>query len=68
MEKQETSARAEYKKFTNADEVRTFENRKVELVNIGGGSVGLMTLQPGWQWSKHVKPIAKTNWCLAPHF
>jgi quercetin dioxygenase-like cupin family protein len=68
MEKQGISAKVEYKQFANPDEVRTFEKGKLELLNIGGGSVGLMTLQPGWQWSKHVKPIAKTDWCLAPHF
>ena len=68
MKEQETSARAEYKAFAEPDEVRTFDKGRLELLNIGGGTVGLMTLQPGWQWSKHVKPIAKTDWCLAPHF
>ncbi len=37
-------------------------------MNIAGGSVGRLTLQPGWKWSKDVKPIAKTEWCEAPHF
>ena len=27
-----------------------------------------MTLEPGWRWSEHVRPIAKTKWCEAPHF
>ena len=27
-----------------------------------------IVLQPGWRWSKDVKPIAKTEWCEAPHF
>ncbi len=30
--------------------------------------IGLLTLEPGWHWSQHVKPIAKTQWCEAPHF
>lgn len=61
-------AKAERKDFTSPDEVRTFEKGKLELLNIGGGVVGRLTLQPGWRWSEHVKPIAKTQWCEAPHF
>jgi hypothetical protein len=58
----------ECKSFRSPDEVRTFGKGKVELVNIGEGVVGLLTLEPGWRWSEHVKPIAKTQWCEAPHF
>ena len=61
-------ARAERKDLRSPDEIRTFEKGKVELVNIGGGTVGRLTLEPGWRWSQHVKPIAKTEWCEAPHF
>jgi hypothetical protein len=61
-------AKAEHKNFTSAEEVRTFECGKAELIKIGGATVGRLTLQPGWRWSKHVKPIAKTEWCEAPHF
>src|SRR6266480_2069451 len=28
---------------------------------------GRATFEPGWQWSKHVKPIAQTESCQAPH-
>jgi hypothetical protein len=61
-------AGAEVKYFSSPDEVRTFEKGKVELVNIGGAMVGKGTFEPGWKWSLHVKPIAKTDWCEAPHF
>ena len=54
--------------FGSPDEVRSFEKGRLELVKIGGGTVGRLTLEPGWQWSKHVKPIAGTEWCEAPHF
>ena len=58
----------ECKGFKNPDEVRTFEKGKVELIKIGGTLVGKATFQPGWKWSLHVKPIAKTKSCEAPHF
>lgn len=62
------TATSERKQLTSPDETRAFEKGKVELVNIGGGTVGRFTLEPGWRWSKHVKPIAGTEWCEAPHF
>ena len=58
----------EHKDFAKPDEVRTFEKGKAEILNMTDGVIGRLTLQPGWQWSKHVKPVAKTDWCLAPHF
>lgn len=61
-------AKAERKNLKSPDETRKFEKGTVELVNIGGGTVGRLTLEPGWKWSVHVKPIAKTEWCEAPHF
>ena len=61
-------ARAEHSTFTSPSEVRTFEKGRLELIKIGGGLVGRLTLEPGWRWSKHVKPIAGTEWCEAPHF
>ena len=61
-------AQAERKDFKKPDEVRRFDHGTAELVNIGGGTIGRLTLNPGWRWSKDVKPIAKTEWCEAPHF
>ena len=55
------------KKLDNPDEKREFPNGKVELVTIGDVTFGRGTFQPGWKWSKSVKPIAKTDCCLAPH-
>jgi len=58
----------EVKSFSNPDEVRTFDKGKLELIKVGGASIGRATLQPGWKWSESVKPIAKTESCEAPHF
>ncbi len=65
---QKTLERLEIKNFGTADEVRTFEKGRVDLVNIGGMQVGRATFQPGWKWSTCVKPIAKTASCEAAHF
>lgn len=56
------------KSFGKPDEIRDFPNGKVEIVQIGGATVGRAILQPGWKWSKSVQPIAKTNSCEAQHF
>jgi hypothetical protein len=61
-------AKAEVVDFKHPDEVRTFEKGKAELVKIAGGVVGRYTLEPGWRWSIHIKPTAKTEWCEAAHF
>ena len=61
-------ATIEVKGFGAPDEVRTFEKGRVELVKIGGVTIGRGTFEPGWKWSTHVKPIAKTTSCEAPHF
>src|SRR3972149_237459 len=60
--------KAEEKSFGKADEVRVFPKGKVELVTIGGATIGRATLEPGWRWSSSVQPIAKTKSCEAPHF
>lgn len=65
---QTKATQAEHKRFSAPDETRPFEKGKVELLHIGGGTVGKLTLEPGWRWSLHVKPIAGTAWCEAPHF
>jgi hypothetical protein len=60
--------RTEYKNLSQPDEVRRFPHGKVELIHIGEGTVGRLTLEPGWCWSRDVKPIAGTDLCEAPHF
>lgn len=60
--------KAELKDFGMPDEVREFPKGKLELIKIGGATVGRATLQPGWKWSTSVQPLAKTKSCEAPHF
>jgi quercetin dioxygenase-like cupin family protein len=57
------------KSLDTPEETRPFEDGKgkMDLVNLDSGAVGRGTFEPGWQWSKHVKPIAKTESCQASH-
>jgi hypothetical protein len=59
---------SEHKRFAAPDETREFPSGRAEILNIGGGVVGRLVFQPGWRWSKDVKPLAKTASCEAPHF
>lgn len=61
-------AGAEQKTFASPDETRTFDRGQLDILKMGGGEIGRLTLQPGWRWSEHVKPLAGTELCEAPHF
>ncbi len=60
-------AKIQQKSLSSPDETRTFPKGKVEIVTVEGVTFGRATLEPGWRWSEHVKPIAKTKSCEAPH-
>jgi quercetin dioxygenase-like cupin family protein len=57
------------KSLNNPEETRPFQDGtgQLEVVNLDSGPVGRATFQPGWKWSSHVKPIAGTDSCEAPH-
>jgi hypothetical protein len=55
------------KSFDNADEVRTPDKTRVEVVKLGAMQVSRFTMQPGWRWSECIKPIAGTDTCQVHH-
>jgi hypothetical protein len=55
------------KSFDTADEVRTPDKARIEVVDLGSTKAMRMTAQPGWRWSESVKPVAKTDSCRARH-
>jgi quercetin dioxygenase-like cupin family protein len=57
------------KNLDKPEETRPFDGGtgQVDLVNLDAGPVGRGTFMPGWRWSEHVKPIAKTDSCQASH-
>ena len=58
---------AEMKNVSSPDETRRFSNGQIEVVTIGGGTVGRATFQPGWKWSTCVKPLVHTQSCESAH-
>ena len=49
-------------------EVRFFPRGKVELITIGGATIGRTIFEPGWQWSTSVQPVARITSCDVPNF
>ena len=60
--------KAQLKSFGKPDEIREFPKGRLELIKVGGATVGRAIFEPGWRWSTSVQPIVKTKSCEAPHF
>ena len=60
-------ARLQAKSFETPDEVRSITRGNVRILDLGDIVVGRMVWEPGWRWSEHVKPIAKTDLCEYHH-
>ena len=59
--------RTEHKHLNTPDETRTFEKGKVDLVKTESGTIGRLTLLPGWKWSEHVGPTVGAARCIVEH-
>ena len=56
------------KNVESPDETRPFVDKgQAGVVNVEGHPVLYGTFEPGWRWSEHLKPIAGTESCQAPH-
>lgn len=65
----EVATGIEAKNIASPDEVRPFVDKgNARVVNLGGNEVIYGTFEPGWRWSEHVKPMAKTDSCQAAHY
>lgn len=49
------------------DETKLTPKAKLQLVTVGGFTLGLRTLEPGWRWSTSMQPLAKTVSCEIRH-
>ena len=57
----------ESRDFASADETRTPDKTRVDLVSIAGSEIGRYTFEPGWRWSECIKPVVKTESCQLSH-
>lgn len=55
------------KRFETPDETRLFEKGRLDIVRIGGMTIGKASYEPGWKWSEHVSPLAGTPLCEVEH-
>jgi len=55
------------KNFDQPDELIEFDHGTVREVSIGPLVVGRTVFDPGWRWSTHVKPVARTDLCDFRH-
>jgi quercetin dioxygenase-like cupin family protein len=64
-----STSKLERKSLSSPEETRPFKDGKgkLEIVVVGGHTMGRGTFEPGWRWSEHVKPIAGTPSCQAKH-
>jgi mannose-6-phosphate isomerase-like protein (cupin superfamily) len=57
----------EIKRFGSADEARTFEAGRFDLITVGGMTLGRAMYQPGWKWSEHVGRETGESSCQVEH-
>jgi len=48
-------------------ETRLFGHGHMDVVTVGGFTMGRATFEPGWRWSNDIKPIAGTDSCQSRH-
>jgi hypothetical protein len=55
------------KNFDSADETRTPDKTKLDIVDLGSVKAARLTAQPGWRWSECIKPVVGGDSCQAHH-
>ena len=60
-------ATLEKKSLNQPEKIQNIGRVKVESITMGPLNIARDTAAPGWQWSKDVKPVAKTESCQVNH-
>jgi quercetin dioxygenase-like cupin family protein len=55
------------KNLGSPDASKEIDHGKVELATLADTTVARITLEPGWTWSEHVRPLVKTESCEMRH-
>lgn len=66
-EPRKTVTTLQKKNLNSPDETRNFDKGKMQITSIGDVTCGRFVLEPGWLWSKPVKPVVKTDNCQQHH-
>ena len=62
-----TVTNLESKSFSEPDEKRRPPKTEVDVVSLGGTTLGRFTFEPGWRWSETVKTVVHTDSCQISH-
>jgi hypothetical protein len=60
-------ARFQHKRLDQPDELRPFPSGRTEIFELDDFVVGRMVMEPGWRWTRDVRPIAGTDRCMYHH-
>jgi class 3 adenylate cyclase len=60
-------ARLQHKSLDRPDEVRAYPLGRTEVFALDDAVIGRMTMEPGWRWSEHVRPLVETDRCMNHH-
>jgi mannose-6-phosphate isomerase-like protein (cupin superfamily) len=60
-------ATLEKKNLNRPDETKELEKAKRESVTVAGVTILRMTAEPGWRWSKNLRPVGGTQSCQVHH-
>lgn len=60
-------ADARYKSLNRPDEIMTFPGVHQAVVELGEVTIARAVHEPGWRWSKDIKPMVGGEWCQARH-
>ena len=60
-------AGVEKRDFDSADETRTPDKTRSDIVHLGGTTAARVRLEPGWSWVECIKPVVGGESCQHRH-
>jgi hypothetical protein len=55
------------KNLDQPENIKEFSRGRLDIIDVGDIGVVRMVLQPGWRWSKDIKPLVNLESCTVPH-
>ncbi len=59
--------RLQRRSFSSPDQVRRFNLGRIDVVQLDETAIGRFVFEPGWRWSKDVRPVVGTETCQSRH-